>query len=304
MGGLGNQLFQLFTTIAYGIQNTYTPVFAYSEELTVGKVRNTYWSSFLSNLFQFTTKNSIDFQLFREPAFYFNKLPIYPKQNFTLYGYFQSYKYFENEKKILFDMIDLKKKQTILMLEHPHYFTPLNISMAPLPINQLKDNPPVEVCPISNDYQCKDEYNTISMHFRLGDYKDIQDRHPIMPYDYYKNSIKNVIEKIGNERPIKILCFYEEVDSDDVSTMISYLANEFESILFEHIDHSIEDWKQMLLMSCCQHNIIANSTFSWWGAYFNLHNNKIVCYPSTWFGPKLPHDTKDLFPTSWTRITW
>jgi len=50
-------------------------------------------------------------------------------------------------------------------------------------------------------------------------------------------------------------------------------------------------------------NIIANSSFSWWGAYFNGNKDKIVCYPSVWFGPKLADkDTSDLCPDSWEVI--
>jgi len=52
----------------------------------------------------------------------------------------------------------------------------------------------------------------------------------------------------------------------------------------------------------CDHNIIANSTFSWWGAYLNQNPSKIVCYPGTWFGPALKHDTRDLFPTDWVKM--
>jgi len=57
----------------------------------------------------------------------------------------------------------------------------------------------------------------------------------------------------------------------------------------------------MLLMSVCDHTIIANSTFSWWGAYFNQNPGKMVCYPDTWFGPALKHDTRDLCPTDWIK---
>ena len=58
----------------------------------------------------------------------------------------------------------------------------------------------------------------------------------------------------------------------------------------------------MLLMSCCHHNIIANSSFSWWAAYLNNWTDKIICYPSIWFGPSAPNNTKDLCPKEWNKI--
>jgi hypothetical protein len=53
-------------------------------------------------------------------------------------------------------------------------------------------------------------------------------------------------------------------------------------------------------MSCCNYNIIANSSFSWWGAYLNTNPNKIVCYPKTWFVNNT--DTSDLCPLEWKKI--
>ena len=55
-------------------------------------------------------------------------------------------------------------------------------------------------------------------------------------------------------------------------------------------------------MSQCKNNIIANSSFSWWGAWLNDNNKKRVISPKRWFGPNLSHDTSDLIPDEWMKI--
>ena len=272
MGGLGNQLFQLFTTIAYSIRTGCQPIFTYSEQLTVGRTRNTYWSNLLYGLKKFTTQNMFGFPVYSESGFHYMPLPVYNGNSFLLYGYFQSHKYFDNEKGEICKMINLTEQQTAITSEYPSYFA--------------------------------SEYQTISMHFRLDDYKAIQHIHPVMPYEYYRNAIVHMIGTVLGELPLKILCFYQECDFADVNVIITRLQTEFDFVTFEHIDHTIEDWKQILLMSCCKHNIIANSTFSWWGAYFGQSADKIICYPAQWFGPSLSHNTAALFPNTWTKIAW
>ena len=65
----------------------------------------------------------------------------------------------------------------------------------------------------------------------------------------------------------------------------------------------LNDRESLQLMSKCKHNIIANSSFSWWGAYLNENVNKIVCCPDKWFGPAMHHnDIGDLIPNQWRRM--
>ena len=76
---------------------------------------------------------------------------------------------------------------------------------------------------------------------------------------------------------------------------VSVLKEEFPDFSFVKVSNTITDWEQLLIMSCCEHNIIANSTFSWWGAYLNQNQDKIVCYPNKWFADEKRMD----FPDSW-----
>ena len=67
-------------------------------------------------------------------------------------------------------------------------------------------------------------------------------------------------------------------------------------------NHSIDAWKDMCLMTGCKHHIVANSSFSWWGAYLNRNPNKRIIAPKQWFGPQGPQDTQDLIPSDWLII--
>ena len=143
--------------------------------------------------------------------------------------------------------------------------------------------------------------NTISMHFRLGDYKNLQHVHPIMTVDYYKNAISFI--RLKEPKSKSVLYFCEEEDIYDVNKTIIQLKKSFPDITFISASIDLTDWEQMMLMSSCKHNIIANSSFSWWAAHFNTNPNKMVCYPSQWFGQAASHDTRDLCPEEWNKIT-
>jgi len=273
-GGLGNQLFQIFATIAYSIKSK--NIFKFPDSKTLGggstTIRNTYWETFLSRLQLFLTNDFGEIEVVRENGFAFNDISIVNlvNKNICLLGYFQSYKYFEKEFKTICNVIDLKKHKVDL-------------------INKI-------------DFNNKFVEDTISMHFRMGDYKNLQQFHPIMPYKYYEDSL-TYIRNTNSNNKFNVIFFCEDEDINDVMQTIDKLAIEFPNYIFTRGDSSLLDWEQMLLMSCCNHNIIANSSFSWWGAYFNTNIDKIVCYPSTWFGYAANHDTSDLCPNEWIRIT-
>jgi hypothetical protein len=288
MGGLGNQLFQIFVTIAYALNHKHKFVFTYDEILGVGMQRPTYWNHFLKRLLMFTTANKThgldnDFakswQRYKEPYFRYHEIPtIDTNHNFALHGYFQSYKYFETVQDKIYKMIQLKEQQTSIYEEYTSLLEKTNM-----------------------------QENIISMHFRLGDYKSKQHYHPIVHPHYYEMAVKQIIDKEANHN-YRVLYFCEAEDNIYVEQVIANLQSVLIDypITFVKVDDSIADWKQMLMMSCCDHNIIANSSYSWWGAYLNTNTEKIVCYPNVWFGPGIPHTgnnaVDDMFPHSWTKI--
>lgn len=265
MGGLGNQLFQIFATIAYALENNKPFGFMYTEHLGgVGQTikRKTYWDSFLSSLKNFTHKSLPQMPIQREKGFEYSKLdPIGEGNDLMLFGYFQSYKYFESYFQTICRLIKLDKIKMELISSCPH------------------------------------NHNFISMHFRLGDYKDLADYHPVLDYDYYEKALEFI--NISTDKR-EVLYFCEEDDNDDVNETIKKLKKRFDDVIFIKTSQSLSDWEQMVLMSCCKYNIIANSSFSWWGAFLNQSPDKIVCYPKKWFGIKNEHlNTKDMFPDYW-----
>jgi hypothetical protein len=141
------------------------------------------------------------------------------------------------------------------------------------------------------------------MHFRLGDYKEKQQFHPILHEAFYREALARILDKRSNATLVRILYFCEKEDNDIVSATIKRLKDTaYRTVEFIKVDDELADWEQLILMSCCRDNIIANSSFSWWAAYFNRDNEKMVCYPKTWFGPANPASTSDLFPRDWIKI--
>jgi tellurite resistance-related uncharacterized protein len=201
--------------------------------------------------------------IIREKGFTFYSLPNnikYYKNIKMLDGYFQSPKYFDNYKQLINRLLQIDNIKGLL--------TNKNSKL----INE--DQP-------------------ISMHFRIGDYKKLPDYYVILDADYYRTALNHIILNL-NIKKVKVLYFCENQDIEDVEVILVILKEEFPDIIFERADPLLDDWEQLIMMSLCRYNIIANSTFSWWGAYLNTHRDKIVVSPETWFKTTL--STIDLLP--------
>lgn len=126
---------------------------------------------------------------------------------------------------------------------------------------------------------------SVSVHIRRGDFKKTK---IMLNQNYYTAAMKIVTDKISN--PVWV------VFSDD----ISYVKEKYpfgENTIFIDDTYKLKDYEQLILMSKCKNNIIANSTFSWWGAWLNRHENHHVVAPRNWFSSQ-----KNIVPDSWIKI--
>ena len=139
-----------------------------------------------------------------------------------------------------------------------------------------------------NDYlKNKQSHETVSIHVRRGDYVHLS-HHGTCDLTYYTNALSHFTDKSYNFIVV----------SDD----IDWAKSTFSGSDNFFVSESRNQFVDMCIMTQCNHNIIANSTFSWWGAWLNANPNKKVISPSRWFGPNVPLDTKDLYVPDWIVI--
>jgi hypothetical protein len=126
-----------------------------------------------------------------------------------------------------------------------------------------------------------------------------------MNYEYFEEALQHIVTKDSFVNGARVLYLCEQEDNDFVQGHISRLQAQHPTVEFQKVDDQIPDYEQLLIMSCCSHNIMANSTFSWWGAYLNENPAKIVCYPSVWFGEyyEHTHDFNAMMLPEWAKIT-
>jgi hypothetical protein len=204
----------------------------------------------------------LDKQEFEKSPYVFNGDLLKEKivKNVSMTGFFQSEKYFINYKKIVLKLFQFPKIKDKLLQKY---------------LNLIKNK------------------NSVAIHIRRGDYLNnpkVSYVHGILKEDYYKKSISYLKKIVKN--PI----FFIFSDDIELVKKTFFFFNK-EKFIFIDAKSSIN---ALHLMSNCKHFIIANSTFSWWGAWLSKNKHKIICAPKKWIRAKI--STPDIIPDSWVKI--
>lgn len=272
VGGLGNQLFMIFAIMSYAIDNTLNFIIYTINNPKIG-TQKYYWDNLLDAIKdKITDKYDNTIQTYNVIKPEYAPIPVF-NSDFNIRGYFESYKYFEKNYEQIMQTLKIYDKQNIVKNKYNSYFNK----------------------------------KTIAIHFKIGDLVDIDKNKFINVFNpiYYENALSYLEQKINIKDDYNILYFCDKKDNDKVNNDYISVINKNRNYNFIKVSDDIEDYEQLLLMSCCDHLIIANSTFSYFGAYFCNNKYKIVIYPSKWFGEKNKSDTNtnDLCPKNWIQIS-
>ncbi|HED06224.1 MAG TPA: alpha-1,2-fucosyltransferase [Ignavibacteria bacterium] len=196
-----------------------------------------------------------------EKQFHFNSKVLDIKDIAYLIGYWQTEKYFENIKDII-------RKDFTLKNEPSGFY--------------------------KNDEQEIREKNSVSLHIRRGDYitNGIANANMgVCSLEYYKKAVNIIKDSVNNPT------FF--IFSDDIDWATENLQIDSPAVFVS--DKKLKDYEELILMSKCKHNIIANSSFSWWGAWLNNSPDKIVIAPKKWFNDT-KRNSKDIIPNNWIKV--
>lgn len=283
--GLGNQLFQyaiarkmaldrkasLYLDLRY-FEHTYATDTHRSFRLNHFNVKYHRFEQspvlvYLSKLTKLFPERSFSpfFKLVREGNDGFNREALQQEAWFLyLSGFWQSEKYFKDIQEVLQKELTLKTAPSVL-------------------------------CESYRSYIQKEE-TSVSLHIRRGDYVNnaqFKDQFGFLGLDYYKEAIA-LFQK--EDADVRFFVF-----SDDLEWVKENLNFEPNLTFVECSGENI-DIEELMLMRACQHHIIANSSFSWWGAWLNENKNKKVVAPKKWFNNLPGLNTDDLIPEDWIRL--
>lgn len=265
MGGLGNQMFQY--SFFKSMQEKGIKTFINIDDLEKEEKSFELCTVFPEVRFQLDEehkfdayKNSLSYhELFREKGDGVYDSSVYSYSDVSFLGYWQSEKYFK-------DISDY--------IRNDFKFDIKDESLA-------RFAKKIERMP-----------GTVSVHVRRGDYLNVPDIYGgICTLEYYNRAIQYMTDHV--EEPQFV--FF----SDDLQWVHENLFIENAVYVEGSMFDSYSNWYDMYLMTCCKHNIIANSSFSWWGAWLNVNEDKIVIAPGTWLNGE---KTSDIWLDEWIKM--
>ncbi|MDQ6814473.1 MAG: alpha-1,2-fucosyltransferase [Bacteroidota bacterium] len=160
--------------------------------------------------------------------------------------------------------------------------------------NEIRQDFKIKTDLVTHLYDIRNEIlknNSVSIHIRRGDFmlrKNVQ-LHGIIPIDFYQKAIQEIARATTS---VHLYVFSDDIEWARKNFKTTFPVTFVSS---EVTQTAVEDF---YLMSICKHNIIANSTFSWWAAFLNSNPDKIVVAPKKWYD-KTMYDYKDVYPQSW-----
>jgi len=141
----------------------------------------------------------------------------------------------------------------------------------------------------------KSKVTSVSIHLRRGDYVSstlTNAYHGVCDIEYYKKAVGYLKDRISDP--------YFFVFSDDIDWARANFLPMFDNMEVVPGNEGDDSWQDMYLMSTCHHNIIANSSFSWWAAWLNNNRDKVVIAPQNWFATaELNNDIHQRIPAGW-----
>lgn len=199
--------------------------------------------------------------------------------NDTVFNQFLKYSHIPRDtyiyKEPMFNFLELPKNNNLILsgyFQSPKYFDMYRDTIINTLIYPTKVYIPINtIC--------------IAVHIRRSDYIGLENFHPMPSLQYYQRGISEIQYKIGTNT--KIVVF-----SDDIPWCKNQSLFNNTDVIFMEGTTELED---LYNMSLCNHFVIANSSFSWWGSYLSKNVNKIIIAPKRWFGPKGPSNWSDIY---------
>lgn len=280
-GGLGNQMFQYAIAKSLALKNN--DQFKLDDSFFSTQTLREYQLNQFNIIEDFASKSEI-YKLRGIEGF---RYKIFKKLGFK---YSRPSSYVEDKSSTIYqeEIFNLRKDDIYLsgFWQNEKYFSSIKKSIVDdfMPKNKISTTAAKYLEKIKNS-------NSISLHVRRGDYVQCANAtHGLCDINYYIRAL-NFMEKNIKDRNIFIF-------SDDIAWCKKHFALLKDSYFIDETKSEVED---LILMKNCKHNIIANSTFSWWGAWLNQNPDKVIITPKYWYARK-DWKNKHPAPSNWERM--